>query len=387
MKVILVDDECLALDYLERQLVKLNNVEVLGKYADPMNGKERILRDLPDVVFLDINLPEVSGIALAEQLLEVRPELNIVFVTAYDEYAVKAFELNALDYVVKPIHPERLMKTMERIQRRLDSFAKEKEQTVQLVKKANEEQHLVLQLLGQFSVEFSGKKDAAIRWRTTKAQELFLYLLQHREQLVRKSILIDLLWPDNGTEKIYAQLYTTVYHIRKTLDQFGKCFHIANTTEGYILTLNQVVLDVEEWERGIAAAPPLAAATLAEYEEAMNLYRGDYLKDYDYWWAESERQRLKRLWLNTSYRLEAWHVEHGQLDKAIAGYIRIIEEHAQAEEAYFALMQLYASKGNHLMVNQQYHALTTVLMEELNEQPSAYITEWYKEWKSSFSTL
>ncbi|WP_338552854.1 response regulator [Paenibacillus sp. KS-LC4] len=387
MKVILVDDECLALDYLERQLVKLNNVEILGKYEDPMIGKERILRDLPDVVFLDINLPEVSGIALAEQLLEVRPELNIVFVTAYDEYAVKAFELNALDYVVKPIHPERLLKTMERIQKQLDSSAKDKEQALQPVKNAHEQQQLVLQLLGQFSVEYSGKKDAAIRWRTTKAQELFLYLLQHREQLVRKSILIDLLWPDNGTEKIYAQLYTTVYHIRKTLDQFGKCFHIANTTEGYILTLNQVVLDVEEWERGIASAPPLAAATLAEYEEAMNLYRGDYLKDYDYWWAESERQRLKRLWLNISYRLEAWHVEHGQLDKAIAGYMRIIEEHAPEEEAYFALMQLYASKGNHLMVNQQYNALTAALLEELNEQPSAYITEWYKEWKSSVSAL
>ena len=69
-----------------------------------------------DIVFLDIQIPEINGIELAEQLLEMKPKLSIVFVTAYDNFAIKAFELNALDYILKmPVRKERLLNTVERI--------------------------------------------------------------------------------------------------------------------------------------------------------------------------------------------------------------------------------------------------------------------------------
>src|SRR5690606_29394275 len=119
--IVLLDDESLALKYLEHQLQQIAKVEVVGAYTDPhafMTYMTREAKEGPDVVFLDIHLPEVSGVELAEQLLQVRPGMNIVFVTAYDDYAIKAFELNALDYVMKPVSAERLRKTLERIQER-----------------------------------------------------------------------------------------------------------------------------------------------------------------------------------------------------------------------------------------------------------------------------
>src|SRR5690625_3109696 len=115
MKVILVDDEQLALDLLERKIEEIGNVTVVGKYANPIEGKEKIVQQVVDVVFLDINLPEINGMELAEQILEKKPEVTIVFVTAYDKYAVQAFELNAIDFLVKPVKIERLEKTIERI--------------------------------------------------------------------------------------------------------------------------------------------------------------------------------------------------------------------------------------------------------------------------------
>src|SRR5690606_2041089 len=106
MKAIIIDDERLALNYVEYQLQQITDVQIVGKYTDPHLGKEHVFRESVDIVFLDIHMYEINGIELAEQLLERKPRMNIVFVTAYDDYAIKAFELNAVDYILKPVGAE-----------------------------------------------------------------------------------------------------------------------------------------------------------------------------------------------------------------------------------------------------------------------------------------
>ena len=117
MKAILIDDEPLALNFLEHQLNKTGSCQVVGKYIDPLKGWEAVEQQGVDIVFLDIELPEMDGIELAERLLEHRPGIQVVFVTSYDEYAVRAFELNAIDYLVKPVREERLLNTLQRLER------------------------------------------------------------------------------------------------------------------------------------------------------------------------------------------------------------------------------------------------------------------------------
>ncbi|AZS16189.1 response regulator [Paenibacillus lutimineralis] len=376
MRMILVDDEKLALEFLERQLSKVGDIEIVGKYTDPLIARDEILHRDVDAVFLDISLPELDGIRLADQLLEKKPNLNIIFVTAYNEYAVQAFDLNALDYIVKPVQTERLIKTLDRIRQRINLRAKS---------------HVIhsgdihLNVFRQVSVGEIGNM-SLLQWRTSKAQELFLYLLQHREQLVRKSVLIDLLWQDHDSEKIYSQLYTTVYHIRKALEPYKDRFQIANTTEGYVLHLNQIVLDINEWDRRIGTLPPLTADSIDLYQELTKLYTGDYLQEYDYWWAESERQRYKSQWLKLSYDMGDWHYRNGALEQAAASYLNIIFHDSLEERAYYQLMVIY-SEQQPAMVHRQYQLLESVLEEELGEAPSDYITEWYKVWQESNQIL
>lgn len=375
MKVILVDDERLALDYLERQLMKLDHIEMLGKYTNPIVGKEEILKQDVDVIFLDISLPEINGIELAEQILERKPDIHIVFVTAYNEHAVKAFELNALDYIVKPIIAERLIKTIERVQKRMESSSK---QDTSL-----KEEHIRLNVLKQVTIETSPGQYSIMQWRTSKAQELFFYLLQHRGQLVRKSALIELLWPEYEMDKVYSQLYTAVYHIRKTLEPFGDRFQIANATEGYILNIQNVILDVEEWESRLMSLLPLTSGRIDPCSEVLKQYTGHYLQEFDYWWVESERQRLKELWLEASYAIAKWYENEGLFDQAINSYNAICKQHPLEEEAYLALMKIYDSLNNHHLVHRQYEMLTEVCLEELNEAPSYHIIEWFKQWKEN----
>jgi two-component system, LytTR family, response regulator len=113
MKALVVDDEPLARRELRRLLDAFPSVQVIGEAGNIDEAHARIEELSPDVVFLDIQMPGGTGFDLLTQLDRVP---RIVFTTAYDQYAVKAFDVNALDYLLKPIEPERLAATLRKIQ-------------------------------------------------------------------------------------------------------------------------------------------------------------------------------------------------------------------------------------------------------------------------------
>src|SRR4051812_8524412 len=115
LRVILVDDEALARQRLRRMLTS-HGIEVVGEAGDGVTGLQEIERARPDAVFLDINMPELDGLGVAAALPVDGP--MIVFVTAYDAHALRAFELAAVDYLVKPVTPERLEAALQKLQRR-----------------------------------------------------------------------------------------------------------------------------------------------------------------------------------------------------------------------------------------------------------------------------
>ncbi|WP_166964135.1 LytR/AlgR family response regulator transcription factor [Yeosuana marina] len=115
-KTIIIDDERLAREEVKRALKGYPEFEIIGEASHVDEAKEMIESALPDILFLDIHMPGKSGFDLLEELTTV-PE--VVFTTAYDQYAVKAFELNALDYLVKPLREERFAKTIEKVKAEL----------------------------------------------------------------------------------------------------------------------------------------------------------------------------------------------------------------------------------------------------------------------------
>jgi len=115
--VLVADDEAPARGKLQRWLAEQPDIEVVAEAEDGLRAAEAIERLKPEVVFLDIQMPGLSGLEVAAQLEQETAPL-IVFVTAFDEHAIKAFELSAIDYLLKPYDKDRLLKTLSRIRGR-----------------------------------------------------------------------------------------------------------------------------------------------------------------------------------------------------------------------------------------------------------------------------
>jgi two-component system LytT family response regulator len=116
IRVLIVDDEAPARERLKRLLADIEGVELIGQAEGGVQAVEMIERERPDLVLLDIQMPGLDGFGVIEALED--PPL-VIFVTAYDEYAIRAFEVNALDYLLKPFSRERLEKAVRRAQEAL----------------------------------------------------------------------------------------------------------------------------------------------------------------------------------------------------------------------------------------------------------------------------
>lgn len=123
-KAIIIDDERLARNELKKLLQDFPEVEVIGEAANASEGIEKIDNLSPDLIFLDIQMPGKTGF---DMLCEVEKAPHVIFTTAYDEFALKAFEVNALDYLMKPVEPKRLADALHKLQ-----GAEEKETAVGL---------------------------------------------------------------------------------------------------------------------------------------------------------------------------------------------------------------------------------------------------------------
>ena len=131
---VIVDDERLARRELASMLIEHEQISIVGE-ADDVNSALKVIEEQnPDVVFLDIQMPGESGFDL---LNKIDKELKVIFVTAYDEYAIKAFDINALDYLLKPINPERLNISIERLEQ-------ENTENFESLKPISYEDHLLL---------------------------------------------------------------------------------------------------------------------------------------------------------------------------------------------------------------------------------------------------
>lgn len=206
MRAIAVDDEKLGLSRITRLLNQSEYLSHVKGYNDSKEAIENFELDNADIAFLDIEMPEMSGLILAEILMQKNPRIEVVFVTAYDKYAVQAFEINAIGYVLKPVELIKIDKIIEKILIRQNKY-----------KQIEKPKVLYVQVFQNYLVSFDEEKNNLVKFRTEKAKELLGYLLSYNGRPVSKDKIVDALWPDMDIDRANKNFHTTCYYIRKNL--------------------------------------------------------------------------------------------------------------------------------------------------------------------------
>lgn len=188
LRVLIVDDEPLGRKMVRRMLEERSDVEIIGECENGEEAIESIESDAPDLVFLDVQMPETDGFAVLENVKEEKLPV-VIFVTAYDEYAIRAFETGALDYLLKPYNRKRFEQAFERAVRQIQNQKNNlnSEQILSLLSEAGKPE----QFIERFIIKNGGRvffiKTEEIIWIESEGNYVLLHTAQ-KKYLFREAI-------------------------------------------------------------------------------------------------------------------------------------------------------------------------------------------------------
>ncbi|GIO64295.1 response regulator [Paenibacillus cineris] len=362
MRAILVDDENPALLQLERLIQGDGRVEIAGKFTQVRAALEHAEGIPVDIAFLDIEMPGLNGLEAAERLHAIHPGIQVVFVTAYNQYAIEAFEVNAIDYLLKPVDPERFAKTVSRLEARLAP----QQETAAPVLVRQDPQVICFKRIEVLDGTGSGSR---LKWRTQKAQELFALLVHHRNRWVAKDQILMTLWPELSVDKAVTQLHTSVYQVRKMLKAWGLGSTVDYSHESYCLVQREVEVDVDRFLRDTAMEEIRDLRDLQRLQSGLAQYQGDYLEEHDYGWAMSAREELRRQFVRSSLLAADYEQAVGQARKALDRLLGLQSVEPFSDEVCRKVLLSYLQAGETGEAQRHYDAFVRVLSEELDAEP------------------
>lgn len=352
LRVIIVDDEILAIELLARFLSEIGNINVIATFTRASDALAFLQNDVPDIIFLDIEMPDMNGILMGENLRSRGMFSDIVYVTAYDHYAVKAFEVHATDYIMKPIEKERLSKTIRTIVER-----KGHARIPAVKEEVTPDKGLTATLMGAFVLYST--EGQPIKWRTKKVKELCAYLL-HQNRSVHRYQVIDDLWPDTPVEKAVSLLYTTVYQLRKMFLDQSYAHAIAYVDERFSLSI-EVATDIQQ-------VKDILQENRREEKSVRNLLEltiNEYLDQEDYPWCINQQSLLKAECIQY---FEKWALSEANLhlspETRLLCLNRLLHIDPYNEQYYTQLIQHYLRMGENQKAQDIYRNYKKMMQTE-----------------------
>lgn len=227
-RAVVVEDEQSILELHVMLLKKFGPFQVVGTYQSPSKALKEIPGKELDVLLLDIEMPGMTGIQLAEKLVNAGIDVPIVFSTAYTQYAIDAFRVQALDYLLKPLTP----KSVEQIDMRLQKY-------YGLEQRKRGDWKLYVQLYGDPYVKVG---ENFVKWPTRVTEELFYYFLLQEGQICSKWRIVEDIWPNVEEKRAQANLYNTIYRIRQLLAELEIPMTLKRINSGYQMDVNQHII-------------------------------------------------------------------------------------------------------------------------------------------------
>lgn len=326
--------------------------EIRGKFTQPLAALNFLKRNTIDAVFLDIEMPDMDGIEMSNRIIDLQGNTAIVFVTAYNQYAVEAFRLNALDYLMKPVTAERLHETLERI-------VAEKEIRTQ-------PSAVRIGCFGKFKV-YAGEVE--VKFRTEKAQELMAFLTDRMGEFVHRDEICDNLWEEYDGDRALIHFHTTLHYVKKALILQGIEVPIEHDKGNYRLNIDGLDCDYCRFSESTTTTGMVQPNNILEYEEIAVLYRGDYLAGEEYAWSERKRQMLKERFILLLLQISEYYREGGEPEKSIFWLKQGLLREPLHREVNYRLIEALLLMNDRVSARKYYEMYQNDLKRKLKHGP------------------
>jgi len=368
IRVIVMDDEPLALINMEKKLEEFDSIEVIKTFTTV----KELMAEGPNlsfqVAFLDIEMPGMNGLEVAQLLQEWNPNIFIVFVTAYRDYAIQAFEIHSLDYLLKPISKARLETTINRIQA---LFHLEKKSLPVL---DQQKSLLTIQCFGGFVVSYDEK---TVLWRTVKTKELFAFLFSNLNSLIPRDTIIDALWTETDYKKARVQLHTTVSYLRTTLSTIGYVDVIQYANGCYILQLEDFQCDAYDLEQILNEKMESGKLNIEKAEVLVQKYQGEYMATLDYPWIISKSNFMNNQFTLLLHDLLVHYTAINDVKKREHVLLLALEHNPYSDKTIQQLMQHYIDIDNRASAVKTYNKFRHTLLTDLEILPNQETMELF----------
>ena len=251
MKVLCVDDERLLMEDTVAMCRELKQVEEAVGFTKPQEALRYLTQKLADVALLDIDMPGMNGLELAKEIRAKWPQMQIIFLTGYSQYALDAYDVHPSCYLLKPVKKEKLASELV--------YAAAK-----LGPKKND--HIVARTFGNFDLLVDG---TPVAFKQAKCKELLAYLIDRQGASVTRREAFAVLWEDRMYDRpMQKQLDTIIRLLRSTLTGYGigEIFELKSAA----MRINNDLISCDAWRY------------LEGDEEAMRAYRGEYMSNYSW---------------------------------------------------------------------------------------------------------
>lgn len=260
MKVVCIDDEELLLNFLVRKLKQVEGIDEIHPFTSSVEALEYISNNKVDILLSDIYMPEINGINLAKKVKKISPNIAIIFITSYEEYALDALKLHACGYILKPVN--------------LADLKREIANAVKTMGIKDSKQLLRVQCFGSFEVFYDEKP---VVFKRSKTKELFAYLVDRKGARSNVNELCAVLWEDKADSDSLKSYFRILFaDLRTTFKKLGLEDVIIKGANSYAVDINAFTCDAYDYEKGD--------------EIAINKYRGEYMSQYS--WAIFEEDYL-----------------------------------------------------------------------------------------------
>ncbi|WP_018391879.1 response regulator [Bacillus sp. 37MA] len=351
IKTVLVDDEEVGMEVIRFLLADDPDVQICGAYTNPFAALDHLEQQEVDAFFLDIEMPGMSGIDLARHIKKHNPSIHIVFITAYRAFALEAFDLYSLDYMLKPITKQRLDKAVSRLKGVIGDCPAAK--------------GVSIRTFGDFQVTDSSSNQPFV-WKTNKVKELCAFFIHHEGSLLERDYIVEALWPDVNVDKAKISLYTGISYLRKVFKEHGMEEIILKNGSAYYIDIERLNCDCIEWNKMMSNG----THERTYMEKRLDLYTGDYMEMTGFHWAQEKREYIRRQMLELLQQLEADYELAGMEKAWIHSLEKQLELSPYSDDVCQRLMNAYAKTGNRTEAVIVYRRFAELLEEDIGIQPS-----------------